>query len=521
MIDFSIVIFDNDYNVMQEVIQRLAIMKVAELATDPPWRVTLGDYVLNVDCQIITSKDEMERQFTPGTLGKAVTSADLILLDNDWQHGAEKQGLNVLKASGWRRGQGPVLAIYTSADSFRAEFIKEALDAGADALIFKKETIHLVNVLVAAVERKKLLSRWTQLGNILVEADPGLVSKSPVMQRFLADAARVAVLRNEPVLILGEVGSGKSRLAKAMHEASPRAKARFKAINPGQIGDSLLQAELFGVARGAFTGALPRQGQIEVADGGTVFIDDVDSMSLPMQSALLDVIQNQKYVRPGDPQEHPIDVRFIFATNADLEELGKRKEFRADLRSRMEATILRMPNLEERSEDIAELSASFAREFYSQNYPGVAPPSITPDALQELRQSSFPDNVRGLSNTIRRSLVQLPLGRDLDAAHLMQSKSRTDSVVPIKGEDISALLDVAPRSGSQRVVFERLVEKLPAVVPYRELNEIVGSPGDNIASDPLMLAVSRLRERLKAGHFSIRQDKEHKGYALVRVIENA
>jgi hypothetical protein len=119
----------------------------------------------------------------------------------------------------------------------------------------------------------------------------------------------------------------------------------------------------------------------------------------------------------------------------------------------------------------------------------------------------------------------LPLGQDLDSAHLILAKPRADSVVPIRREDISALLDIAPRSGPQRTVFERLVEKLPAVVPYRELNKIVVPPGDKvvsdeIASDPLILAICRLRDRLKAGNFSIRQDKEQKGYALVKVIEN-
>lgn len=521
MMDFSILLFDDDYNVMQFVIDQLASIKVAELATDPPWRITLGDYVLNVDCKIITSKAEMERQFAPGNFGKAIASADLILLDNDWQGGAFKRGLEVLSESGWRRGEGPVLAIFTAADSFRPDFIKKALDAGADALIFKNETTHLLNVLLSAVERKKLLSRWTQLGNILVEADPGLVSKSSVMQRFLADAAKVAILKNEPVLILGEIGTGKSRLAAAMHQASPRAKARFKAINPGQVSDSLLQAELFGVARGAFTGALARQGQIELAEGGTVFVDDVESMTPAMQSALLDVIQSKKYVRPGDPQERPIDVRFIFATNADLDELGRRKEFRGDLRSRMEATILCMPNLTDRPEDVADLSAAFVREFYAENYPGIPPANITSDALDLLRQTRFPDNVRGLSNAIRRSLVQLPLGHDLDAAHLLFSRSPGDMVVPISRDDITTLLDVAPRSGPQRAVFERLLEKLPAIVPYRELNEIVGSPGDSVASEALMVAVSRLRDRLRTRQFVIRQDRERKGYALFRVIENA
>src|SRR5205807_3177397 len=143
---------------------------------------------------------------------------------------------------------------------------------------------------------------------LLPKYDPGVLSKSPVMNQALQDAALVAIWSKEPVLILGEIGTGKTRLAKAIHSASPRAQGEFISLDPRQVAESLIQSELFGVERGAFTNALPRKGMLETADHGTLFIDELQNMPNEMQQALLRVIEGLPFHKVGDTREKSVDV---------------------------------------------------------------------------------------------------------------------------------------------------------------------------------------------------------------------
>jgi len=516
----DILLFDDDaIPVCLEIRQRLG----AKPLSDSLWEVSIGYEQVLVNCTSISNPAEAEKEFL--NAGARLAAADVILLDNAWEHAQRPVdfGLKLLEQAKWYRGRGPLLAIYTVAPEREPDFIGRALRHGADALISKGEKIHLLNLLVAALDRKRRRfeeERLRKLAGVLGDADPELLSGSPVMQRMLQDAALIAPFRNETVVLLGEVGTGKSRVARVLHKSSTRALAEFVTLDPGHHSDTLFHAELFGAEKGAYTDARTRKGILESAEGGTVFVDELENMSHKMQESLLRVIEERVYFRTGDPRERKLDVRFFFATNRDPKELIRAGTLREDFFSRINENTLQIPPLRERLEDIPRLAELFVAEFYKENLPGATLPTVTADAIERLRQTSWSDNIRGLRNTIRRSLVRLPAGQDLHAGNLILSQ-QPDIVTALGVRDIGSLLGLAPRAGSQRAVFDRLVERIPDVVPYFELNRALELPESDAASEPLMVAVSRLRSRLKQGGFDIRQDRAKKGYLLVRQVDDA
>ncbi|HTE42658.1 MAG TPA: sigma 54-interacting transcriptional regulator, partial [Steroidobacteraceae bacterium] len=411
----------------------------------------------------------------------------------------------------------------TAANTFDPKFINEALTLGAEALVNKNESTHFLNLLIAAVDRKKRRmqeERWRHLAGALAEKDPALASESPAMRQVLQEAALLATWRNEIVLLLGGVGTGKTRLARALHLCSPRAKGPFVTLDPGTISDALLHAELFGAERGAFTDARARKGIIETAQGGTLFVDELENMTHRMQEALLRVLEQRRYVRPGDPAEHEVDVRFIFATNRDPADLIATGALRDDLFSRIDHNLLRLPPLIERLEDVPNLVRTFIEEFYLENLPDAPRPSLHQDALNVLRGNPWPHNVRGLRNTVRRSLLRLSAGSDLHAKDIILNQQQ-GLVAKLSPHDMGTLLELAPRAGVQRAVFDRLVEKAPEAVLHRDLNKALHVPESDTASEPLMVAISRLRKRIEAQGFDIQQDREQRGYMLVKSVERA
>jgi len=486
---------------------------------EQPWRISLGQDEVDVFCKLIENPDEAENALRPIDDAKGLEDVDVILLDNDWHRRGRSArfGLETLKANGWRRGRGPFLAIFTAAATYEPEFVYQALSLGADALISKVEKTHLLNVLVAAVERKRNrieLQKLRKIAGLLPEYDPGLLSKSPVMNQALQDAAFVAIWSKEPVLILGEIGTGKTRLAKAIHKASPRAQGEFVSLDPRQVAESLIQSELFGVERGAFTNALPRKGMIETADHGTLFIDELQNMPKEMQQALLRVIEGLPFHKVGDTRERSVDVRFIFATNVDPKHLVKSESLRDDLLSRISMHIVRLPRLSDRSEDIPQLAEEFAREFYAENLPNSHPPEFSAAAIERLLHADWPYNVRSLRNTIRRTIVRVPGKQVIEAEDLIIEDG--DESSPVTQDDVKQVLEVAPRAGSQRAVFDCLLEKMSESVPYESLRKSIGdeSLGDS-AGNNLTTIVSRLRTRLQSRGFDIVPDS--KGYKLVKV----
>lgn len=227
-----------------------------------------------------------------------------------------------------------------------------------------------------------------------------IVTRSPQMLRLLEQAKLVAQ-SDVSVLINGQSGTGKEVLAQAIHRASPRAKKPFIAINCGALPEQLLESELFGHAKGAFTGAVSsREGLFQAAEGGTLFLDEIGDMPMALQVKLLRVLQERK-VRPlGSNRDIDIDVRILSATHRDLPKAMERNEFREDLYYRLNVVNLRIPTLGERAEDIPVLANHLLRESAKRHKPFVR--SFSTDAMKCLMTASWPGNVRQLVNVIEQ-----------------------------------------------------------------------------------------------------------------------
>jgi len=221
------------------------------------------------------------------------------------------------------------------------------------------------------------------------------------LKRLARRAARLA----SPVLILGETGTGKELLAQAIHAASPRALAPFVAVNLAAVPETLLEAEFFGVAPGAYTGAdrRGRDGKFKLADGGTLFLDEVGDMSPALQAKLLRTLQEQEFEPVGSNQLTRVDVRVIAATSRDLEAMVAAGEFRADLYYRLNVITLRTPPLRERFDEIQPLAEYLLEEIARRH--GMPPCEIGPTALERLRRHDWPGNVRELSNVLERAVL--------------------------------------------------------------------------------------------------------------------
>ncbi len=240
----------------------------------------------------------------------------------------------------------------------------------------------------------------------------GMVGDSPAM-RHAYELTHMVAARETTVLILGESGTGKDLIAQAIHMISPRQKSPFIVVNCAAIPEALLEAELFGYAKGAFTGAMQsRIGRIHAAHGGTLFLDEIGDMPLALQSKILRFVEQGEVQRLGSNDNLRVDVRVVAATNADLPARVKQKLFREDLYYRLAVFPIRLAPLRERGRDITSLAHFFAGRFA----PGVA---LTPEAIEMLYQHDWPGNVRELRNLIERASILAGLGREITAKDIM------------------------------------------------------------------------------------------------------
>lgn len=240
----------------------------------------------------------------------------------------------------------------------------------------------------------------------------GMIGGSPAMQRVYRLTEMVA--RSETtVLITGESGTGKDLVAQAIHMISPRAKHPFAVVNCAAIPEALLEAELFGYAKGAFTGAMQsRIGRIHAAHGGTLFLDEIGDMPLSLQSKILRFLEQGEVQRLGGNDNLKVDVRVVAATNADLKSLSQQKLFREDLYYRLAVFPVQLPPLREREGDVPDLVEAFAQKFC----PGVR---IASDAVDVLASHTWPGNVRELRNTMERASILLDGERTMTAKHIL------------------------------------------------------------------------------------------------------
>lgn len=300
----------------------------------------------------------------------------------------------------------------------------------------------------------------------------GIVFRSSQMAELMSEARMVAT-SDASVLIRGESGTGKEVLARAIHRASPRAKGPFIAINCGAIPEPLLESELFGHVKGAFTGAgTSRVGLVQAANGGTLFLDEIGDMPLSLQVKLLRVLQ-ERVVRPvGATRADPVDVRLLSATHRDLDAAMAQGQFREDLYYRLDVVSLTLPRLEDRREDIPLLAAYFVQQIASKY--GKSITGFAPDALEALATAAWPGNVRQLYNVVEQScaltstpLIPLSLAQRALRVPAMEALSYADAKQRFERNYLVQLLkltdgnvaDAARIADRNRTEFYRLLQK--------------------------------------------------------------
>ena len=294
----------------------------------------------------------------------------------------------------------------------------EAMKEGAfDFLTKPFDTDHLSVLIKRALENRRLVAENVllreELGHNLGYAE--IIGKCEKMQQVSRLIQKVAP-SDTTVLLLGESGTGKELFARAIHSLSARRKCPYVAINCAAIPRELLENELFGSERGAYTGAVARKmGKFEIAQGGTIFLDEVGDLDIALQAKLLRVLQDRTFERLGGTKTITVDVRVIAASNADLKKATEKKQFREDLFYRLSVFPITIPPLRERREDIPELAVYFVKKYYSEMKKPKK--SISKEAMALLDKYHWPGNVRELENTIERAII-LCEGKKILPEHL-------------------------------------------------------------------------------------------------------
>src|SRR5687768_10259395 len=334
---------------------------------------------------------------------------DLVLLDV-WL--PKMDGLETLERL---RGIDPEVPVVVISGHGNIETAVKAVRMGARDFVEKPLSLEKILLVVRNALRQRRLEAEVRSLKEQVEHRWVMVGESPAIQRLRADIAQAAP-SNGRVLIFGENGTGKELVARNIHAQSLRAAGPFVEVNCAAIPEELIESELFGHTRGAFTGALTaKKGKFELADGGTLFLDEVGDMTLKTQAKVLRVLQEQKVEPVGGTTSVTVDVRVIAATNKNLEEEIRRGTFREDLFFRLNVIPFRVPALRERRDDIPLLARHFIAEL-SAEY-GKRAKELTPEALDILVGQPWPGNVRELRNTIERLVIMTP-GDRIEARHL-------------------------------------------------------------------------------------------------------
>jgi len=313
------------------------------------------------------------------------------------------EGLAILESA---RKLNPLLpVIVITGDEDRETAIK-VVQRGAYDLFHKPFNVDEVEIIVRrAAESYRIKQDNLNLRSELSKGgwQEGIVGSSPVLRRII-DQARAVAETSATVLITGESGTGKEMLARFIHNISPRARAPFIACNIAALPESLVESELFGHEKGAFTGAnTRRQGRFELADSGTLFLDEIGEMSPTMQVKLLRVLQERQFERLGGKQELTVDIRVVAATNRNLEQMVDANQFRADLYYRLNIVNLELPPLRERPDDIPILATHFAVKAATKH--NKPTPMFTPALVNRLLAYRWPGNIRELENVIERAVV--------------------------------------------------------------------------------------------------------------------
>ena len=414
---------------------------------------------------------------------------DVILLDLQLP---DRPGLDVFRDIHARDPRRPVVFITAHGTT---ETAIEAMKGGAfDYLVKPVDLERLSGVLGRAFEAARLMSTPAMLPT--EDRADRIVGRSLVMQEMCKAVGRLAP-QDVTALILGESGTGKELVARALYQHGKRSGRPFLAINCAAIPENLLESELFGHEKGAFTGADRRRvGKFEQCDGGTLFLDEIGDMTPALQAKMLRVLQDQRFERVGGHETIQADVRILAATNQDLVKLVADGRFRKDLYYRLSAVSIRVPPVRERLEDVAELAHFFLFRFDRELNLDLR--GIAPEALEVLQGYAWPGNVRELQGVVKQAMLNasghllLPefLPEHLTEATAAQ-ETKTEDSEPL---DLQALIETRLRSADGRL-YEEVIAAVERVLLARVLRQTQGHQTQ--ASELLGLSRATLRHKLR------------------------
>lgn len=420
------------------------------------------------------------------------SGADVVLLDVD-----------SLGIGGLSRLKKESFVIIITAER-GARYLIESMTFGAfDCVLRPFERSTLLDSINRAIEIKsELMSRLFKFpGEVRGSGVTcAIVGSSPMLQevcKLIGQVGRVDV----PILITGESGTGKDLVAESIWKVSTRWEKPFVIINCAAIPEALLEAELFGYEKGAFTGAITaRRGKFEEADGGIIFLDEIGDMSLALQAKVLRVLQNGAFQRLGDNRELKADIRVIAATNKDLEKMVAEGKFREDLYFRINVVRINLPGLGERKEDIPLLVECFTRRYSAQT--GKEIKGITGKFLDKLMEHDWPGNIRELENTVRKAIVfaKRPFltSYDIDINSLppiTATKDPTSFTDPLRSS-VRNLLGSRGRNGQ---IYSQILKEAERVL----LEEALNASGWNRSKAARLLGINRLTLRRKLEEYNL------------------
>jgi DNA-binding NtrC family response regulator len=428
---------------------------------------------------------------------------DLLLLDVSLP---DRNGIELLKDI---RRQNPHLPIVLITAYGSIEMARAAFKSGAMDYITKPwSNDELLAQVAQAVESHRLREENVQLKRALKQRFnfPNIIGKSEKMLTLFDLVAQVAPSRST-VLISGESGTGKELIAKAIHSASTRADRAFVPVNTGSIPVDLLESQLFGHVKGAFTSAVAsKKGLFEVADQGTIFFDEIATVSPETQAKLLRVIQEREFMRLGGTEQLKVDVRIVAASNIDLLSLVKEGRFREDLYHRLNVIHLSLPPLRDRREDIPMLLAHFLERFCTENTKPLR--IFTPSAMKLLMDYDWPGNVRELENVVERAVVLSTQERvDVD---LLPESLRSKEIVRGVRLQLSEFLPPLPGEAGSRTAADNPNPSLFQIIDEVERRIIVDMLertgwNQTEAAERFLIPLSTLNQKIKRLGIDVRR----------------
>ena len=428
-------------------------------------------------------------------------SPDLVIMDIKMPG---KTGIEVLREIKRIDAKSPVILMTAYGTT---ETAIEAMKYGAFDYIVKPFSIPRMKELVEkAISLRRLMKQEVTYAS--VEGEEGeeerIVGASSKMQEIYKMVGQISQ-SDVTVLLRGESGTGKELLARAIYHHSLRSNQPFLPINCAAIPDTLLESELFGHEKGAFTGAISRRiGKLEQCQGGTIFLDEIGDMSLPTQAKLLRVLQERSFERLGGMETIKVDIRFIVATNKDLEEAISTGKFREDLYYRLNVVSIQIPPLRERKEDIPELASYFLKRFNRELKKRIA--GITPEAMAKIISYGWPGNVRQLENVLKRAMV-LCQGEWILEDQLLLEKAweREEAAEELSKKNVEDLLDLLFEELSNVPITSQDLDMVSALEKGLILRALQKTKGNQVQA-ALLLGINRSTLRGKMERYHIKKD---------------